>query len=434
MQLQFLQDLENLSLDGEAFLAQFLEFLLDRSLDGDTRFDSLIPSIAQVLDLKLPITTITSSFALLQVYIRQDKEQKLPQNQSLLNQNIKSPVSEKNFETSSFDKKITSQNERPDKENLSNLAEKPLEKSSNLSNNSPNPVAEQNEVKNEVKNNLANGETKKHDNPSQEKTTDQEIPIKTVSTDSPIQNFESETMSVTEKRDNNELKTENDNLESQIESQMGNIKTVTLSEVNTFLIRQIQASNENNLKLLLSDLSIATIDAESKTGILTLSSGALLNFLKTKRSLDWIANTLENEFGWKLHLTAQQRESKTVLFESTDVLVVVKNCPSQNIESYKPKEKIAPENKPHSTIEKPKITEKIKPEEPRNQETKTQTIEGDKKPENEPKSEPKKIFYTLFWPSTNPVPYNLSQVPTISKIDEPTSLDWEDLISDFEIE
>ena len=152
-------------------------------------------------------------------------------------------------------------------------------------------------MKNEVKNNLANGETKKHDNPSQEKTTDQEIPIKTVSTDSPIQNFESETMSVTEKRDNNELKTENDNLESQIESQMGNIKTVTLSEVNTFLIRQIQASNENNLKLLLSDLSIATIDAESKTGILTLSSGALLNFLKTKRSLDWIANTLENEFG-----------------------------------------------------------------------------------------------------------------------------------------
>ena len=76
--------------------------------------------------------------------------------------------------------------------------------------------------------------------------------------------------------------------------------------------------------------------------------------------MDWIANTLENEFGWKLHLTAQQRESKTVLFESTDVLVVAKNCPSQNIESYKPKEKIAPENKPHSTIEKPKITEKIK--------------------------------------------------------------------------
>ncbi len=427
MQLQFLQDLENLSLDGEAFLAQFLEFLLDRSLDGDTRFDSLIPSIAQVLDLKLPITTITSSFALLQVYIRQNKGQNFPET----SQNRNQPMKENNFEAANFAKKVEYQSEKSP-EIVNNLVNNSTIQSKTTS---QNEVLEMN-LENQTELNLE----KKYDNSTQGQNLVQEISTKTTSSENAIteKTLENETPieSKTEIQNQmeSELKVETELEKNQSQNPVGNIKTVTLSQVNTFLIRQIEASNETSLKLLLSDLAIAKIDTESKNGILTLSSGALLNFLKTKRSLDWIANTLENEFGWKLHLTAQQRESKTVLFESTDVLVVAKNYAPQNIDSYKQKEKIDSENKPHSTTEKPKIAEKSKPEEPRNQETKTQTIEGDKKPENEPKTEPKKIFYTLFWPSKNPIPYNLSPVPTISKIDEPTSLDWEDLISDFEIE
>ncbi len=103
-----------------------------------------------------------------------------------------------------------------------------------------------------------------------------------------------------------------------------NDRFIRLSKVNAFLIRQIQTSNETSLKLILSDLAIAAIDIEAKTGILTLSSGALLNFLKTKKSLDWITSVLENEFGWKLHLTARLRESKTRLFENDKLLLATK--------------------------------------------------------------------------------------------------------------
>lgn len=61
-----LSELENRGLDGETFLSQLLEFLLDSSLNGDRQFDGLIVPLAEILDLKLPLTGIASSFALIQ--------------------------------------------------------------------------------------------------------------------------------------------------------------------------------------------------------------------------------------------------------------------------------------------------------------------------------------------------------------------------------
>ena len=68
-----IQKIEQLGIDGESFLAQALEFLLENSFLGDTRFDSLILPIAEILDLRLPINTVVSSVALVQVKLREKK-------------------------------------------------------------------------------------------------------------------------------------------------------------------------------------------------------------------------------------------------------------------------------------------------------------------------------------------------------------------------
>jgi DNA polymerase III subunit gamma/tau len=60
-------ELEASGIDGETFLGQFLEFLLTTSFEGDKSNDSLIIPVAEILNLKLPITSITSSIALTQV-------------------------------------------------------------------------------------------------------------------------------------------------------------------------------------------------------------------------------------------------------------------------------------------------------------------------------------------------------------------------------
>jgi DNA polymerase III subunit gamma/tau len=61
------------ALDGETFLQQLLEFLLDLALEGDERFDNLIWVCSEILSLKLPITSVVSIFALIQSRIRKPR-------------------------------------------------------------------------------------------------------------------------------------------------------------------------------------------------------------------------------------------------------------------------------------------------------------------------------------------------------------------------
>lgn len=350
MQLQFLQELENLSLDGEAFLAQFLEFLLDRSLSGDTRFEPLIPTVAQVLDLKLPITTVTSSFALLQAHLRQNK------------------IGLGSFTNSTWQP-------NPDK----NI--KPF-------------VTKTEEVKISPPTKTETG-----------KKTD-----KTESNSDP--NSSSNTTQAESIEPSISITTEAAPKTAEINSQNSTPK-VSLSQVHTILIRRIAASSHTQLKLLMSDLSIANIDLQSYTGILTLSSGALLNFLKTKKSLTWLAEVLQEEFGWQLELSAQQRESKTILFESDELLPVHKT-------NY------SPQNLP----KKPALQATSEPNLP------VKTEISKEKDVSEPKEDTKSnsVEYSVFWPNGGTLPYNLAGLPTITEIPEPPSLDWEDLVADFEME
>jgi DNA polymerase III subunit gamma/tau len=64
--------LSDTNLDGQRFLEQFLEYLLDLSLEQNNKFDSLIWPVARIVDLRLPITSITASLSLLQVKTSQD--------------------------------------------------------------------------------------------------------------------------------------------------------------------------------------------------------------------------------------------------------------------------------------------------------------------------------------------------------------------------
>lgn len=61
-----IQEIENVGLDGEGFLAQYLDYLLESVFASRTSSQQLILPVASILNMKLPINTIHSSFALIQ--------------------------------------------------------------------------------------------------------------------------------------------------------------------------------------------------------------------------------------------------------------------------------------------------------------------------------------------------------------------------------
>lgn len=63
--------IEQLGIDGESFLGQFLEYILAESFEGNYEFDSLIIPVAEVLNLRLPINTPIASIALIQAKFHQ---------------------------------------------------------------------------------------------------------------------------------------------------------------------------------------------------------------------------------------------------------------------------------------------------------------------------------------------------------------------------
>jgi DNA polymerase III subunit gamma/tau len=52
------------AIDGNTFLGQFLDYLLDRSLDSDNQFDPLIIPVAEIISLRLPINSIQAGIIL----------------------------------------------------------------------------------------------------------------------------------------------------------------------------------------------------------------------------------------------------------------------------------------------------------------------------------------------------------------------------------
>ena len=71
---QFDRDLvdmvEKTGQDGDTMVIQLLEFLLDTSLGGDIRFDSIIMPIANLIQAKLPIISASGALALIQVSLK----------------------------------------------------------------------------------------------------------------------------------------------------------------------------------------------------------------------------------------------------------------------------------------------------------------------------------------------------------------------------
>jgi DNA polymerase III subunit gamma/tau len=70
--------LEKTGIDGESMLVQLLEFLLDKSFDGDNNLDSLVLPVASLLEAKLPVTNIVSVLALVQVKLNSSSLAPLP--------------------------------------------------------------------------------------------------------------------------------------------------------------------------------------------------------------------------------------------------------------------------------------------------------------------------------------------------------------------
>jgi DNA polymerase III subunit gamma/tau len=93
---QVMQELSKSSIDGEGFLGEYLDYLLSKAILFDSNYDSVITALAEVLSYKLPITTIPSAIALLQVSLRRilgESSISLPKSQPPVNPKIDIPDS-----------------------------------------------------------------------------------------------------------------------------------------------------------------------------------------------------------------------------------------------------------------------------------------------------------------------------------------------------
>jgi DNA polymerase III subunit gamma/tau len=68
---EMINKVEKVGLDGESFMGQLLGYLLEQSFEVDNNFDNLIIPIAEILDLKLPINTVSASFALIHAKLKE---------------------------------------------------------------------------------------------------------------------------------------------------------------------------------------------------------------------------------------------------------------------------------------------------------------------------------------------------------------------------
>lgn len=95
--LALLETVGNKGLDGQGFLSQLLEFLLDRSLDNQLEYDDLIIPLAEVIHLQLPLSGVLPALALVKVRLQEVGEVKLVKKKSepgLIRSNITPIVQE----------------------------------------------------------------------------------------------------------------------------------------------------------------------------------------------------------------------------------------------------------------------------------------------------------------------------------------------------
>jgi DNA polymerase III subunit gamma/tau len=118
---QTIAQIEQLGLDGETFLGQYLEFLLDLSFDDKTDFDFLIMPIANILNLKLPINSPTASIALVRANINHNPEKTISEQKK----NSKNLELENNFDQDLPNP--TNQIPIPDQNTNSQIPAKPIE-------------------------------------------------------------------------------------------------------------------------------------------------------------------------------------------------------------------------------------------------------------------------------------------------------------------
>jgi DNA polymerase III subunit gamma/tau len=81
--LEVVQKLSSLNVDGQTFLAQMLDFLVEKSLAGDEVFDELIIPVAEILSLKLSLDSSLTALALVQAKVGVAGKKKLVKNEVL---------------------------------------------------------------------------------------------------------------------------------------------------------------------------------------------------------------------------------------------------------------------------------------------------------------------------------------------------------------
>lgn len=97
---ELVAEIENLGFDGDTFLGQFLEYLIDLGFKNNNQFSSLIPLVAETISLKLPLTSPLTSLAVLQAKLLN----------SNLNNNSVLPKQNSNISKTSNESKVPDKN------------------------------------------------------------------------------------------------------------------------------------------------------------------------------------------------------------------------------------------------------------------------------------------------------------------------------------
>jgi DNA polymerase III subunit gamma/tau len=241
----FLQKLTQINFDAETFLGQFLEFLLDQTLSGNSDYGSLVPTTAEVLSWKLPVTSIAQTIALLQANLNQ-KEGMVSVK--------KKPVENRSTVVNSEVRKVDFAYSQNDKHTPSAIAANPFEKGELLTPGSKHESESKENLSSIKKVDLVESESGKH------------APSPSVP---PLSK--------------GELLTQNSNLESDLNTNS-----------NSLFSKMLKASNAPTiLKMLGHDLRLESV--ENNKAIFSVTTNLFLSQLKSATLQNFLKEFLTSE-------------------------------------------------------------------------------------------------------------------------------------------
>jgi|GEM_PF-981438 len=293
--------LESLPIDGETFLGQLLDLLLDRSLTGQHDYDSIIIPVVEIIGLRLPLTSPLATMAILQAKINNGQTTKIiessnptPIQKVAIQVTPKSPAEILSKTTTFSDSSLENQ-KLSEPKNTSAVTILTTDNPSSETQNSDTLVTKSAAG-------LPNLETELFFQSEQNEAQDLNSNI-----------FEHQTAASIEILTAQDIKTKTQPQNQIIAntSQTTKIKSslVAPDQIQKF-IRSLTSSRNTPalVKIILSDLTVDSLNGRELS--LSVSNGIFSSQLASPKIKTWLTEALSGEFGDSWNIVAAQRSGK----------------------------------------------------------------------------------------------------------------------------